>query len=159
MQSKSSLNTVLHLLCLTLLIFQAEEGIPTHHLTLSPKGGVQIFVKTLTGETIYLDGRPDDSIKSVKPTEIIPTENYFYENNKSVLERSSVLVTENSFEFFDYEQSKNIIYLDKSKPNYCIICTYDQNHPVFHTHYSSRLFRLNSTLDDFGHYKVLLVFF
>ena len=38
----------------------------TLHLVLIIKGGMQIFVKTLTGKTITLDVEPSDSIENVK---------------------------------------------------------------------------------------------
>ncbi len=38
----------------------------TLHLVLRLRGGMQIFVKTLTGKTITLDAEPSDSIGSVK---------------------------------------------------------------------------------------------
>ena len=38
----------------------------TLHLLLKLKGGMEIFVKTLTGKTIYLDVESNDSIESVK---------------------------------------------------------------------------------------------
>ena len=38
----------------------------TIHLVLRLKGGMQIFVKTLTGKTINLDVEPSDSIENVK---------------------------------------------------------------------------------------------
>merc|ERR1712216_728700 len=38
----------------------------TLHLVLRLRGGMQIFVKTLTGKTITLDGEASDSIDNVK---------------------------------------------------------------------------------------------
>merc|ERR1712036_200940 len=38
----------------------------TLHLVLRLRGGMQIFVKTLTGKTITLDGEPSDTIENVK---------------------------------------------------------------------------------------------
>jgi ubiquitin C len=38
----------------------------TLHLVLRLRGGMQIFVKTLTGKTITLDVEPSDSIETVK---------------------------------------------------------------------------------------------
>ena len=38
----------------------------TLHLVLRLRGGMQIFVKTLTGKTITLDTEPSDTIESVK---------------------------------------------------------------------------------------------
>jgi len=38
----------------------------TLHLVLRLRGGMQIFVKTLTGKTITLDVEPSDSIENVK---------------------------------------------------------------------------------------------
>jgi len=38
----------------------------TLHLVLRLRGGMQIFVKTLTGKTITLDAEPSDSIDNVK---------------------------------------------------------------------------------------------
>ena len=38
----------------------------TLHLVLRLRGGMQIFVKTLTGKTITLDVEPQDSIENVK---------------------------------------------------------------------------------------------
>ena len=38
----------------------------TIHLVLRLKGGMQIFVKTLTGKTITLDVEPSDTIENVK---------------------------------------------------------------------------------------------
>ena len=38
----------------------------TLYLVLIIKGGMQIFVKTLTGKTITLDVEPSDSIENVK---------------------------------------------------------------------------------------------
>merc|ERR1711868_235260 len=39
---------------------------PTLHLVLRLRGGMQIFVKTLTGKTITLEVEPSDSIENVK---------------------------------------------------------------------------------------------
>merc|ERR1739845_18215 len=39
----------------------------TLHLVLRPRGGMQIFVKTLTGKTITLEVEPSDSIENVMP--------------------------------------------------------------------------------------------
>jgi ubiquitin C len=36
------------------------------HLVLRLRGGMQFFVRTLTGRTITLEGQPSDSIMSVK---------------------------------------------------------------------------------------------
>jgi len=38
----------------------------TLHLVLRLRGGMQIFVKTLTGKTITLEVEPSDSIENVK---------------------------------------------------------------------------------------------
>ena len=38
----------------------------TLHLVLRLRGGMQIFVKTLTGKTITLDVEPSDTIENVK---------------------------------------------------------------------------------------------
>ncbi len=38
----------------------------TLHLVLRLRGGMQIFVKTLTGKTITLDAEPSDTIESMK---------------------------------------------------------------------------------------------
>merc|ERR1712107_811986 len=38
----------------------------TLHLVLRLRGGMQIFVKTLTGKTITLEDEPSDSIENVK---------------------------------------------------------------------------------------------
>jgi len=38
----------------------------TLHLVLRLRGGMQIFVKTLTGKTITLDVEPADTIENVK---------------------------------------------------------------------------------------------
>ena len=38
----------------------------TLHLVLRLRGGMQIFVRTLTGKTIILDTASNDSIESVK---------------------------------------------------------------------------------------------
>merc|ERR1711972_1142672 len=40
----------------------------TLHLVLRLRGGMQIFVKTLTGETITLEVEPSDTIENVKAT-------------------------------------------------------------------------------------------
>merc|ERR1711871_389842 len=40
----------------------------TLHLVLRLRGGMQIFVKTLTGKTITLDVEPSDTIENVKAT-------------------------------------------------------------------------------------------
>ena len=39
---------------------------PAHHLVLRLRGGVQVFVKTLTGKTITLEVDSSDSIEAVK---------------------------------------------------------------------------------------------
>merc|ERR1739848_36629 len=44
----------------------------TLHLVLRLRGGMQIFVKTLTGKTITLEVEPSDSIENVKAKEGIP---------------------------------------------------------------------------------------
>ena len=38
----------------------------TLHLVLRLRGGMQIFIKTLTGKTITLDAEPSDSIENIK---------------------------------------------------------------------------------------------
>ncbi|KRX36431.1 Polyubiquitin-A [Trichinella murrelli] len=45
---------------------QLEDGQSTLHLVLRLRGGMQIFVKTLTGKTITLEVEPSDTIENVK---------------------------------------------------------------------------------------------
>ena len=48
----------------TLSDYNIQES--TLHLVLRLRGGMQIFVKTLTGKTITLEVEPSDSIENVK---------------------------------------------------------------------------------------------
>ena len=54
-----TLHSVVHL-----VPFRLQES--TLHLVLRLRGGMQIFVKTLTGKTITLDVEPSDTIDGVK---------------------------------------------------------------------------------------------
>ena len=54
----------------------------TLHLVLRLRGGMQIFVKTLTGKTITLEVEPSDSIENVKAkiqVEISPMDQSFHQ--------------------------------------------------------------------------------
>ena len=58
----------------------------TLHLVLRLRGGMQIFVKTLTGKTITLEVEPSDSIENVKAKiQVYLNSNCYYWIDKSVL--------------------------------------------------------------------------
>ncbi|ERE66295.1 polyubiquitin [Cricetulus griseus] len=54
--------------CLQIKVFKCEkiQKESTLHLVLCLKGGMQIFVKTLTGKSITLEVEPSDTIENVK---------------------------------------------------------------------------------------------
>ncbi|MEJ1279751.1 hypothetical protein NN561_010686 [Cricetulus griseus] len=54
--------------CLQIKVFKCEkiQKESTLHLVLHLRGGMQIFVKTLTGKTITLEVEPSDTIENVK---------------------------------------------------------------------------------------------
>ena len=49
-----------------LLGFRSQAAWREMQLVLRPRGGMQIFVKTLTGKTITLEVEPSDSVENVK---------------------------------------------------------------------------------------------
>merc|ERR1711907_535594 len=58
----------------------------TLHLVLRLRGGMQIFVKTLTGKTITLDVEPADTIENVMPRSRIRKESHQISKDSSSLE-------------------------------------------------------------------------
>merc|ERR1712096_573072 len=61
----------------------------TLHLVLRLRGGMQIFVKTLTGKTITLEVEPSDSIENVRPRSKTRRESPQTSSVSSLLENSS----------------------------------------------------------------------
>jgi len=45
---------------------EKESNVPVDDKILSLRGGMQVFVKTLTGKTISVDVEPDESVESLK---------------------------------------------------------------------------------------------
>merc|ERR1712217_647734 len=61
----------------------------TLHLVLRLRGGMQIFVKTLTGKTITLDVEPADTIENVRPRSKTRKESHQISKDSSSLESNS----------------------------------------------------------------------